>query len=800
MDETRLGRWVQAILRRRVPVLAAAALIVALGVALAVRLRLATDLAELLPTDDPAVVATKEIQARLGGVVPLQVAIASPSKAANLAFAEALTSALRHEPLVAHAAYEVHAERAFFERNWWLYLDPADLASMRELLTKHVQWRKNPLLVDLDDDDAELRALEARIRKRIPAAERFPEGNFMSADGTLVVIMVWPPGTMAREHGGEALVARVHALIDGLPHAGLRVELAGSIEDAIRERHALENDLAWASGLCLVLVSLVVVLFYGRLRALPLMAAPALCGIAVALGVGELAFGQLNTSTAFLGSIILGNGINAAIIQLARYEEERRGGASLEDALVRSVTGTIRATGIAALAASVAYASLMLTHFRGFSQFGLIGAVGMITAWLATIIVLPALIATIDRGRARVRLGIAFGAPFGVLAGRAPRAITAVALALSIGAAIALAGYVRDPFEYDLRHLRSVQTDERAELVARTEAIFGTFTPTILLARTPEQPAEIAAILRARGGDVLGEIITLDALLPGTPDAQRAKLETIDAIRRVVRDPLLPDSALAKLARWTPPDDLAVVTAATLPETMTRPLRDPAGELQPVVIAYRSKRISYWNGRDLIALAAVVRRVELRDGTVVHAGGNPVVFASMVEAIAQDGPLATLASFAAVALLVIALARGVRGAVVVLGALVTGVLWLAGAAALADVRVNFLNFIALPLTFGIGVDYAINIYLRYRAGGGIVETLRATGGAVVLCSLTTMIGYASLLLADSQALRSFGKLAILGELSCLSVAVLVMPAWLLLSQPRAPRTPGTRAPAPRAPR
>ena len=32
--------------------------------------------------------------------------------------------------------------------------------------------------------------------------------------------------------------------------------------------------------------------------------------------------------------------------------------------------------------------------------------------------------------------------------------------------------------------------------------------------------------------------------------------------------------------------------------------------------------------------------------------------------------------------------------------------------AVAGVRLSFINFIALPITFGIGVDYAINIYGR----------------------------------------------------------------------------------------
>ena len=42
----------------------------------------------------------------------------------------------------------------------------------------------------------------------------------------------------------------------------------------------------------------------------------------------------------------------------------------------------------------------------------------------------------------------------------------------------------------------------------------------------------------------------------------------------------------------------------------------------------------------------------------------------------------------------------------------------------AHVRLNFLNFIALPITFGIGVDYAVNIMQRYEADRS-TDVLRA---------------------------------------------------------------------------
>ena len=99
-----------------------------------------------------------------------------------------------------------------------------------------------------------------------------------------------------------------------------------------------------------------------------------------------------------------------------------------------------------------------------------------------------------------------------------------------------------------------------------------------------------------------------------------------------------------------------------------------------------------------------------------------------------------------------------------------------GATFLFGIKVNYANFAAFPITFGIGVDYAVNIMARFRQERArprdglpadperIVErVVLSTGGAVTLCSLTTVIGYSSLLLAKNQALFLFGAVAVLGR-------------------------------------
>jgi predicted RND superfamily exporter protein len=167
----------------------------------------------------------------------------------------------------------------------------------------------------------------------------------------------------------------------------------------------------------------------------------------------------------------------------------------------------------------------------------------------------------------------------------------------------------------------------------------------------------------------------------------------------------------------------------------------------------------------------------------------------MYQSVRRDGPKATYIALIGVFALVVILFRhfgAISFAVLALG---TGILWLSGLIFGFDLKINFLNFIALPITFGIGIDYGVNILQRYRQDPEkrIVFALRRSGGAVALASLTTIIGYSSLLLAGNQAFVSFGRLAVLGEITCLSAALLTLPSTILLLTRGKPKAP-TRMP------
>ncbi len=191
------------------------------------------------------------------------------------------------------------------------------------------------------------------------------------------------------------------------------------------------------------------------------------------------------------------------------------------------------------------------------------------------------------------------------------------------------------------------------------------------------------------------------------------------------------------------------------------------------------------DARYLFLWADSFRRTVLPDGSVVLGSGRAVIYADMWAAIIHDVPRAVAASFGATLLVILLAFRARRAAFNVVLALLVGVAWTGGMLALLHVKLNFLNFIALPITFGIGVDYAVNIVERDEHERDALLVVRRTGGAVILCSLTTLLGYLALVRSTNFAVLKPRRRRGAGEIACLLAAVLVLPAALVWWRRRA---------------
>lgn len=107
---------------------------------------------------------------------------------------------------------------------------------------------------------------------------------------------------------------------------------------------------------------------------------------------------------------------------------------------------------------------------------------------------------------------------------------------------------------------------------------------------------------------------------------------------------------------------------------------------------------------------------------------------------------------------------------------------LLGIMALAGIKFDFINIIAIPLLIGIGIDDAVHISHRYilEGKGRIDRVVERIGRAVLLTSLTTIIGFASFIPSIMRAMRSTGIVLSIAMALAFLFSILFFPSVLLI--------------------
>ena len=180
-----------------------------------------------------------------------------------------------------------------------------------------------------------------------------------------------------------------------------------------------------------------------------LIGLPLLMSLAWTFGIAALVYGTLNLMTSTLGLVLFGLGIDYGIHFYARYTEERAAGLDVEGAAETTFVSTGQAIAVGALTTAAALYVLMFADFRGFSEFGFIAGTGILLALVSMTVVLPALIAVLERVGA-LDLEATGAADVDVTrAGRRFPAARGVVLA-SVGLVVAAVVFLpRVQFEYD---------------------------------------------------------------------------------------------------------------------------------------------------------------------------------------------------------------------------------------------------------------------------------------------------------------------------------------------------------------
>jgi len=150
---------------------------------------------------------------------------------------------------------------------------------------------------------------------------------------------------------------------------------------------------------------------------------------------------------------------------------------------------------------------------------------------------------------------------------------------------------------------------------------------------------------------------------------------------------------------------------------------------------------------------------------------------------------ARLAGWLSLIMVTVVLFSGLRSTRMVFATLITlivGLVWTAAFAAAAIGHLNMISVAFAVLFIGLGVDYSIHYCLRFRelVGHGeqmeqaIRQTARDTGSSLVLCAITTSIGFYAFVPTDFSGVGELGLISGTGMFIGLFINLTLLPALL----------------------
>src|SRR5262245_2706626 len=670
------------------------------------------------------------------------------------------------------------------------------------------------------------------------------EGYFLSEDQRLLFVLAEPKSDPGSFTGNARAVEATRGVIAALrsEYPDVRVGVTGRPALSNDEMSRAFRDAQIAMVIAFTLTFVVLLVAFRHVAKSLLMLGVLGMSLCWALGIATITVGHLSLFSIMFISIVIGIGIDYGIYFLFRYEAERSLGRGTLDAI--EVTATRSGPGMlgGALTAAGTFYALALTEFRGLQELGLMAGSAILCSWLAMMVVLPALLVVIDGPEPRpgpasaTGVGMPRRARLPFLEWLRVRQVRLLAGAVVI-TVLSLWGSAKVRFDYNLLRLQAKETEsvvwERRILAHGGYSSFAAFSragsleelrskdalfrklPTVArvdsaLILLPENQDEklriirqfppIVAQLRIHGEipvDVEGLLGALQALRrclelgasaappgEGRRELQLASAETTGLMNALRRAPRPSKLALGGLQReiyldftrsveWLQRNRVPrPIGPEDLPDEFRRQfVSEQAGFLLQVFPA-----VDIWSRAGGRRFAQELRSVD-PDVT-----GPAIISFEMIRLMERSYREATAYALGLVAVVTFGMLWRIRESILALLPLGLGLLWTIGLMGLLGLDFTMGNVFGLPLILGAAAEFGLNIVLSSIKGGQPPTTLIAhsTLGAVLVNGLTTIAGFASLLVASHRGIFGLGLLLTLGTVTTLIASLIVLPTLLVI--------------------
>ena len=675
------------------------------------------------------------------------------------------------------------------------------------------------------------------------AWERELGGYFWVAEKRYLLFFVTPVREKETFNRTQASLVYLRQVLQEARASFADVQVGVTGQDALKtdEMTVALRDMSWATWISIAGIWLLMALFFrseGRTLARMLSMVVGLCWT---FGWATLFIGHLNILSMVFAPMLVGIGVDFGIHWFARLEEEEQDPSlSPHDAILRVAVRSGPGIITAGVSAALSFLPFVLTGFQGLVELGLISAAGILLHLLADLTVLP-LLSLFFKGRRRPSHQPTAAATTDLVRLNR-RTSTWILVGTSILCGLSLWSALTVGFDFNPLHLQATGTEsvvwaERLRQNSNRSVIFAS-----LLTSSAEEAHNKTAALEA-----LPSVWKVQSLFTMLPEHQEHKisllhaaLASLPAVQPVSSDsqPPAPHEVIDILERirFKMDEEQAGRWGAQRPlaEQMIR-VRTLTGEIieslhgEPVNVSKALGEYQKLFQEDLLDMfdllaqgsqvspmrvtdlpSALQERFLLQDQYLIRiypseniwereprerfvrelrsvapqVVGDAVTLHEFMDALHRANMEAAIYAIVAIFVLLWLTFREWRLALLALLPLVAGTLLTVGTMGLVGIQFNPANSIFLPLTVGAGIEYGVIILHRWQEGGMRPGHLPlSTGKGVILASLTTTVGFGSLIICRHRGVFSLGFLSFVGSLFVLAAALWLLPAVLALLAP-----------------
>ncbi len=543
----------------------------------------------------------------------------------------------------------------------------------------------------------------------------------------------------------------------------------------------MEHDMSGTIGLTTGLIGLLFWIMHRRMKPLIWIMGLLLLTILMTLATAGLILGKISVMSMGFAPIVLGLVVEyAVLIYQAATDQPQLNSRELR----RQVTPGI----LAAAGTTVAvFVASIFSSFPGLSEMGLLVAVGVTLGSLMMLLVFPILSSDfIKRSKENASLKTVkkWPAVFST--------ILLITVLIVVIANRGWSGFDGSSAAIRPRHSEAMDAFEHLQKrVGKTDEA----SVTLLMSAPDSDFAKTAqaaeALLSNAKKDGVIRSYTLPTLAASNPEAQRKNRPVIDWITseqprlmQAVIDAGFTDDAL-QLFRgvikhwceslagkaWPQPSSLHPAS-----EVLNRFLSDkqPGQTVMLGSVAFDGLP----GTPDMTKLHDLEAR--LASAPTLYIAGWESLGPAMSKAVQHDLLTQSLPLALVLGAMIWAVFRNGKDFILSIVMLLVSLAVLVAGMTLMNQKWNLASLTAIPLLLGPGIDYGIYILIAMRQEKNDIAKVRATTGrAVFYCGASSIIGFASNLMANNQGVFSLGLACSLGLLAAMTLSLWLLPHWRL---------------------